>query len=81
MFSHSPTFLDCCVAEIASLVAILGYYSGHIPAIAATLAILWYLVNLWESKTGSGIRSWFHKPRGGDPCLQAKVKLELPNGD
>jgi hypothetical protein len=37
------------VAEIASATAILAYFTGVLPAVATLLAILWYLICIWDS--------------------------------
>lgn len=35
-------------ADIGSLALILGTYAGALPALAAALAALWYLVQLYD---------------------------------
>ena len=38
-------------AEVASAFAILGHMAGALPAIATLFAIIWYMINVWESQT------------------------------
>lgn len=38
-------------ADTVSAAAIVGSLMGYLPAIAALAAIIWYIVQIWESKT------------------------------
>ena len=51
------------VAHAASLATIVAAVSGILPAVATLFAILFYLVQIWESRT---VQSWFR----GKPALQ-----------
>lgn len=44
-------FWTTWVAHILSLFAIGGAFFGLIPAFAALLAVIWYLLEIWENKT------------------------------
>ncbi len=56
-----PTWVGYTTAEMASLFAVLGYWTGVIPAIATFLAVVWYLVQLWESPLGVCLRARFRR--------------------
>lgn len=44
--------------------SILGSILGYLPAIAAIAAIIWYAVQIWESKTvQSQVRVWRRRKR------------------
>ena len=43
-----------------SLLAIVGAILGMIPALAAVLAVIFYVIQIWESKT---VREWLKKRR------------------
>lgn len=51
------------LGDIASVSIIGGAIAGYLPAIASLLAIAWYAVQLWESRTGRELREWL-KRRG-----------------
>lgn len=44
--------------DLGAAVAILASLVGYLPPIAAVLAILWYLLQFWESRT---LQSWMQK--------------------
>lgn len=51
------------IAGIAVTSAWLGWLPGVLPDIAAVLGIVWYLVQLWESKT---VQRWLkHRHKDG----------------
>ena len=43
------------MGDFASLAAILGSLSGWLPPLAALIAMLWYLLQIWESRT---VQTW-----------------------
>lgn len=47
------------LADLAAVGVIAGAWLQIIPAIAAAVAALWYLLQIWESKT---VQSWRKKP-------------------
>jgi len=47
---------DHIFSHVASAGAIIGAVRGDLPEIAAVVALLWYAVQLWESKTVQGWR-------------------------
>lgn len=42
---------DHIVGHVASLIAIMGAIAGYLPEAAAGAALIWYLLQVWESKT------------------------------
>ena len=48
---------DHLFAHLASLGAIMGTMMGSMPEAAAFIAFLWYIIQIWESKT---IQGWVH---------------------
>lgn len=42
------------LGDFASVLAILGAIGGYLPPIAALIAVLWYLLQIWESQTVQG---------------------------
>jgi hypothetical protein len=54
--------LDHLFAHVASLGAIFATVVGWLPAIAAFVAVLWYIIQIWESKTVQRhIHAWKEK--------------------
>ena len=49
-------------ADTISAVAILGYFAGVVPVLAAFAAFIWYCVQLWESHT---VQKWWRLHRKG----------------
>lgn len=47
-------------AETAAVLTILGRFVGILPAIATFLAILWYMINIYESGV---VQNWLTKKR------------------
>ena len=45
-------------AELASLGAIILHFLGYLPSIATAAAILWYVINIWESHTVRNLCWW-----------------------
>ena len=43
--------------HMASIGAILGTLFGYLPYIAAVVAVIWYLLQIWESQT---VQKWWH---------------------
>lgn len=39
------------VADVGAAGAVIGTLVGYLPTIAAVLAIVWYCIQIWESKT------------------------------
>lgn len=48
---NDPYRVATHVADGISAVAIIGTILGYLPAFAALAAIIWYAVQIWESKT------------------------------
>lgn len=73
-----------------SLAALLGSIAGLLPAVASVLAIGWYLIAIYESKT---MKSWREARRtvklaalkGKTKALEAKIttsaRVEVLKGD
>jgi len=44
----------------------LGWVAGWLPHISWILPVVWYSIQIWESKSGQKIigriKSWFHRP-------------------
>ena len=40
------------VADMGAIAAIIGSYSGHLPAIAALLAVIWYMIQIYDRLFG-----------------------------
>lgn len=47
-------------ADAVGAVAILGAFLGYMPALAALGALVWYCVQVWESKT---VQGWWRQRR------------------
>lgn len=43
-----------------SVTAIVGVFVGALPTIAAVVALVWYLIQIYESKT---FQNWYQKRR------------------
>ena len=50
MSSHQQVVITAA-ADVVSAGAILATFLGFLPPLAALAAIIWYAVQLWESKT------------------------------
>lgn len=48
-------------AHAISVAAILGTFAGWLPPLAALAAIIWYAINIYESKT---VQAWLAQRRG-----------------
>ena len=46
------------IVDVAAGAGVVATIMGWLPAIAAVLGIVWYLVQLFESKTGQRIIEW-----------------------
>lgn len=46
------------LVDSVSAAAILGTLAGWLPPLAALAAIVWYAVQIWESKT---VQAWVHR--------------------
>ena len=55
MASNNQLDLDHLFAHITSAGAIVGTIRGELPEVAAVVALAWYLIQLWESKT---VQNW-----------------------
>ena len=67
---HSGTF-NTWVGNIASVAAILGTFVGWVPAIAAGVALCWYLIQIYESQT---LQRWLASRRARKIAhLRAKI--------
>lgn len=44
--------------HVVSILTWLGTILGLLPAVAATVAIIWYAIEIWESRT---VRAWVAK--------------------
>lgn len=56
-----PISLHYVAGEVASLAAIMGAFAQALPSIATLMAIIWYGVVLYESRTGRRLIQKFHK--------------------
>lgn len=45
------------VADLAGVGVIGGALAGYLPALASVFAIAWYMLQIWESKTGRQMRA------------------------
>lgn len=45
-------------ADTLSAGAILASFTGWLPPLAALVAVLWYIIQMWESET---VRGWLHR--------------------
>jgi hypothetical protein len=48
-------------ADTVSAFAIVGTIAGYLPPLAALVATVWYMVQIWESKTAAGWRARWHR--------------------
>jgi len=69
--TESPPDLSHVVGHLVSAGAILGAIVGYLPAIAALVGVVWYLVQLYESNT---VQRYL---RGRRERKIAKLTLEL----
>lgn len=52
-------------ADVVSAGAVVGAIMGYLPGIAALGAIIWYAIQIWESKTvQKRVRAWRRKHKG-----------------
>ena len=58
MSEHSQRVISL-TGDIASGVAVLGTLAGILPPLVAVAALLWYVVQIWESDT---VQGWIHGP-------------------
>ena len=58
MSEHSQRVISL-TGDIASGVAVLGTLAGFLPPLVAVAALLWYVVQIWESDT---VQGWIHGP-------------------
>jgi len=68
---ENPFDLSHWVGHLVSVGAIIGTIAGYLPAVAAIIAMLWYLVQLYESGT---VQSYL---RGRRDRKIAKLTMEL----
>lgn len=57
---HDHSFLPTWFGNTASMLAIVGSIAGALPAIAAVIAVIWYIIQITESDT---FRNWLHNRR------------------
>jgi hypothetical protein len=38
-------------ADLGALAVMIGTFAGYLPVIAGFLAVIWYCIQIWESKT------------------------------
>ena len=55
---------DHIVGHLASLMAIVGTLAGYLPEAAAGAALIWYLLQAWESRTITHWRARRKRRRG-----------------
>lgn len=48
---HDHTALMNSVGNLVSAGTIMGTLAGALPPLAAAVAVLWYLIQIWESQT------------------------------
>ncbi len=61
------------VGELTSIAAIIGAFLSYLPAIATLLAIVWYLILIFESRTFARLAR--HKIKEAE--LDARATLEM----
>ena len=65
--------LDQWVGNVLSLGAIVGTVMGWLPAVAAVVALIWYVIQIVESKT---FQRWYSRRRARKiKRLQEQVKM------
>lgn len=57
MHDNAPKY----IADIGAAGAVIGTLAGYLPTAAAVLAIVWYCIQIWESKT---VRKWTGRIEG-----------------
>ena len=48
--------INAWVGGILSPLTIVGTWIGYLPYVAATVAVIWYIIQIWESRT---IQAWW----------------------
>lgn len=74
------------VGNALSIGAIIGSFAGWAPAIAAVVALIWYLIQIFESKT---VQRWMSERRMRKLArlkarvimIEAKARRRLPGPD
>lgn len=61
------------LVDSVSAVAIVGTLAGYLPPLAALAAIVWYTVQIWESKT---VQAWVHRKDPPSVAANATVSAE-----
>ena len=56
MSDSSPLHPIAVLADLISAGAILGTIAGDLPYVAAVAGLIWYLIQIWESRT---IQHWW----------------------
>ena len=56
-FPHHP---GAVLVDILSAGAIVGTFLGYLPIVAAFAGLVWYLIQIWESRT---IQHWWNNRR------------------
>lgn len=69
MFDSNPVI--SWTGNIAGIATIVASFAGWIPVFAAGIALIWYMVQLWESKTFQTWRRGRHLNR----LLRAKLRI------
>jgi uncharacterized protein (DUF2062 family) len=59
MSTEYKVALDHSLHAVSATIA-LGAIAGVLPPLAALVAILWYAIQIWESKT---VQNWFKRKR------------------
>lgn len=63
------------VGDAASAAGIIGAFIGALPALAGLAGLVWYLIQIWESKTvQKRVRLWRNKRRAAH---RAAIAFEL----
>lgn len=58
--SPQTVLIAAHIGDAVSLVAVLGSWTGFLPAFASIAAVVWYLLEIWESDT---VQSWVRGPK------------------
>lgn len=77
----NPTHPAVIVADIGSVMLIVGAWMSLIPSLAALAALVWYLVQIWESKTVVGWRRKREQHRESLKRLRDKGLVEIKHAD
>lgn len=58
--------------DVTSIGFIVGAMGGWLPAIAALLAIIWWMIRIYETKT---VQGWIKKPKTKAVCAECSKKV------